>query len=276
MALRLYTNVVSLRAQRTLSKTTNALAKNVERLSSGLRINQAGDDPAGSALSSKLSADTRSLKQAARNTNNAISVVQTAEGALEEVNSLLARMRELAVQSSSSGTMTSSERAAVDLEFQLLESEIDRIVGVTEFDGQNLIDGSLSAGVDFQVGMNNSAHDRVALSVVGTGSTALGLNDEVLTAQTSAQAAITALDSAIASIASSRGTLGATQNRLATTLSNVTVMYENLSAANSRITDVDVAEESAAMTRNQIMMQAGIAVLAQSNQLSQSSLAQII
>ena len=138
-----------------------------------------------------------------------------------------------------------------------------------------MIDGSLSSGVDFQVGMNNTANDRIALTVSDSDSTALGLNDDVLTSQTGAQAAIDALDTAIQSVATSRGTLGTTQNRLTVTLSNLSNMHENLSAANSRIRDVDVAEESAMMTRNQILQQAGVAVLAQANALPQSALAMI-
>jgi len=247
----------------------------VERLSSGLRINRAGDDAAGSSISSKLSSDTRGLKQASRNTNDAISVIQTAEGAMSEINGLLTRMRELAVQSANGGTMTSSERTYIDQEFQLLESEINRIVNVTEFNGQKLIDGNMSSGVDFQVGMNNTTDDRIQLSVADSDSTALGLNDDVLTSQTGAQQAIDALDTAIQSVATSRGTLGTTQNRLTVTLTNLANMHENLSAANSRIKDVDVAEESASMTRNQILQQAGVAVLAQANSLPQSALSLI-
>jgi flagellin len=275
MALRINTNPVSLRAQQNLSSAQGSLTSNVERLSSGLRINRAGDDAAGSSISSKLSADTRGLKQASRNTNDAISVIQTAEGAMNEVNGLLTRMRELAVQSANGGTMTSSERAYIDQEFQLLESEINRIVNVTEFNGQKLIDGSMSSGVDFQVGMNNTSNDRISLSVADSDSTALGINDDALTSQTGAQQAIDALDTAIQSVATSRGTLGTTQNRLTVTLTNLANMHENLSAANSRIKDVDVAEESASMTRNQILQQAGVAVLAQANSLPQSALSLI-
>jgi len=275
MALRINTNPVSLRAQQNLSKAQGALTSNVERLSSGLRINRAGDDAAGSSISSKLSSDTRGLKQASRNTNDAISVIQTAEGAMTEINGLLTRMRELAVQSANGGTMTSSERTYIDQEFQLLESEINRIVNVTEFNGQKLIDGNMSSGVDFQVGMNNTTDDRIQLSVADSDSTALGLNDDVLTSQTGAQQAIDALDTAIQSVATSRGTLGTTQNRLTVTLTNLANMHENLSAANSRIKDVDVAEESASMTRNQILQQAGVAVLAQANSLPQSALSLI-
>jgi flagellin len=275
MALRINTNPVSLRAQQNLSNAQSALSSNVERLSSGLRINRAGDDAAGSSISSKLSADTRGLKQASRNTNDAVSVIQTAEGAMGEINGLLTRMRELAVQSANGGTMTSTERGYIDQEFQLLESEINRIVNVTEFNGQKLIDGTMSSGVDFQVGMNNTTDDRISLSVADSDSTALGLNDDALTSQTGAQKAIDALDTAIQSVATSRGTLGTTQNRLTVTLTNLGNMHENLSAANSRIKDVDVADESASMTRNQILQQAGVAVLAQANSLPQSALSLI-
>ena len=272
MALRINTNPVSLRAQQNLSKAQGSLAGNVERLSSGLRINRAGDDAAGSSISSKLSADTRGLKQASRNTNDAVSVIQTAEGAMNEVNGLLTRMRELAVQSANGGTMTSTERGYIDQEFQLLESEINRIVNVTEFNGQKLIDGTMSGGVDFQVGMNNTSNDRISLSIADSDSTALGLNDDVLTSQTGAQQAIDALDSAIQSVATSRGTLGTTQNRLTVTLTNLSNMHENLSAANSRIKDVDVANESTAYARANILVQSGTAMLTQANVLPQSAL----
>jgi flagellin len=275
MALRVNTNPTSLRAQQNLNKAQNSLTSNIERLSSGLRINRAGDDAAGSSISSKLSSDTRGLKQASRNSNDAISVIQTAEGAMNEVNGLLTRMRELAVQSANGGTMTSNEREYIDQEFQLLESEINRIVNVTEFNGQKLIDGSMSGGVDFQVGMNNTTNDRIQLSVANSNSTSLGINDDNLTSQTGAQQAIDALDIVIQSVATSRGTLGTTQNRLTVTLTNLANMHENLSAANSRIKDVDVAEESAGMTRNQILQQAGVAVLAQANSLPQSALSLI-
>jgi len=272
MSLRINTNPVSLRAQQNLSKAQNALAHNVERLSSGLRINRAGDDVSGSSISAKLTSDTRGLQQASRNTNDAISVIQTAEGAMTEINGLLQRMRELAVQSANGGTMTSMERSYIDQEFQLLESEINRIVGVTEFNGNKLINGAMSAGVDFQVGMNNSTDDRIQLSIADSAATALGLNDDLLTSQTGAQTAIDALDLAIQSVATSRGTLGTTQNRLTVTLTNLANMHENLMAANSRIKDADIAEQSADMTRNQILQQAGVAVLAQANSLPQAAL----
>ena len=275
MAIRINTNPTSLRAQQNLANAQNALTSNIERLSSGLRINRAGDDASGSSLSSKLTSDTTGLKMAARNSNDAISLIQTAEGAMGEINGLLQRMRELAIQSANGGTLTSAERVYIDQEFQLLESEINRIVGVTEFNGNKLIDGNYSSGIDFQVGMNNSLNDRLQISIADNDSTALGLNDDVLTSQTGAQAAINALDTAIQSVATSRATMGTTQNRLTVTLTNLANMHENLSAANSRIKDVDVAEESASMTRNQILQQAGVAVLAQANSMPQAALSLI-
>jgi flagellin len=269
------TNISSLRAQRNLNKTSNALTQNINRLSSGLRINRAGDDAAGSAISSQLTAYEQGLKQASRNANDGISVIQTAEGALQEMTGIVQRMRELSVQAANEGTMDTTERGYLDQEFQLLESELDRIVSVTEYNGQKLVDGSISTGVNFQVGMKNTGNDRISVSIANTGSTSLGLNDEALTTATAAQAAIAALDTALQTINTERGTLGATQNRLEMTLSNLATMHENMAAGNSRIKDVDVAEETASMSRNQILSQAGTSVLAQANQLPQSALSLI-
>ena len=269
------TNISSLRAQRNLNKTSNALTQNINRLSSGLRINRAGDDAAGSAISSQLTAYEQGLKQASRNSNDGISVIQTAEGALSEMTGIVQRMRELSVQAANEGTMDTTERGYLDQEFQLLESELDRIVNVTEYNGQKLVDGSISAGVNFQVGMKNTSNDRISVSIANTSSTKLGLNDEALSTATGAQKAIAALDTALQTINTERGTLGATQNRLEMTLSNLATMHENMAAGNSRIKDVDVAEETASMSRNQILSQAGTSVLAQANQLPQSALSLI-
>jgi flagellin len=275
MALSVVTNVVSLRAQSNLNKTANSMTSHIEKLSSGLRINRAGDDAAGSAISSQMTAYEQGLKQASRNSNDGISLIQTAEGAMNEMTGIVQRMRELAVQAANEGTMDTTERGYLDQEFQTLESELDRIVNVTEYNGQKLIDGSISSGVSFQVGMRNTGNDRISLSVATSGSTSLGLNDESLGTSTGAQKAIAALDSALQTINTSRGTLGATQNRLEMTMSNLSTMHENMAAGNSRIKDVDVAEETAAMSRNQILSQAGVSVLAQANQLPQSALSLI-
>ena len=267
------TNITSLNAQRNLNKVQSGLTTNIARLSSGLRINSAADDAAGLSITQNLNAHIAGLKQASRNANDGISVIQTAEGALGEVNNILSRMRELAVQGANEGNMSSNERGYIDQEFQLLESELNRIVGVTEFNGQKLIDGNMSTGVDFQIGMRNPNSDRISLTITNSDATALGLNDESVSASTGAQKALDALDAAIQSVATMRGTLGTTQNRLTMTISNLANMHENLSASVSRIQDTDIAEESADMTRNQILQQAGVAVLAQANQLPQAALA---
>lgn len=275
MAISVVTNVASLRAQRNLNKTANAMVGHIEKLSSGLRINKAGDDAAGSAISSQLTAQEQGLKQANRNANDGVSLIQTAEGAMGEMTGIVQRMRELSVQASNEGTMDTTERGYLDQEFQLLESELDRIVNVTEYNGQKLVDGNVSAGVSFQVGMNNTGNDRISVSIANSSSTSLGLNDEGLTTAAGAQKAIAALDTALQTINTTRGTLGATQNRLEVTMSNLANMHENAASANSRIKDVDVAEESASFTRSQILSQAGTSMLAQANSLPQSALSLI-
>jgi flagellin len=267
MALSMLTNVSSLGAQRNLAKTSNQVAKNVARLSSGMRINKSADDAAGLAITSKMSAHIRGLSQSKRNANDAISLIQTAEGGLNEINSLLTRMRELSVQAATGGTLVTSDRSALNQEFQALESEINRIVEVTKYNGQELLNGAISSGVSFQVGIVNTTNDRVTLSVLSATATTLGTGSSTLTTAAAAQDAITAVDSAISVVASRRNTLGSAQNRLTVTISNLGSIHENLSAANSRIRDVDVAAETADMSRNQILMQAGVSVLSQANQM---------
>ena len=278
MAISIKTNVASIRSQRNLAKATNSFQSSVEKLSSGLRINRAGDDAARSAISSQMSALQLGFKQADRNSNDAISLVQTAEGALNESGGIVTRMRELAVQAANEGTMDTTERGYLQQEFNLLRSELDRIVNVTEYNGQKLVDGSISStatALDFQVGMNNTANDRIALSLANTTSTGLSIDTDSLATASQAQAAIDALDTALATINTERSTLGSTQNRLQMTISNLGNMYENMAAGNSRLKDVDVAEESAAFSRNQILSQAATSMLAQANQLPQSALSLI-
>ena len=267
MGFSVLTNVASLGAQANLAKTSARLSANVQRLSSGMRINRSGDDAAGLAISSKMTAHIRGLAQARRNAQDAVSLIQTAEGALSEINGLLTRMRELAVQASTGGTLVTSDRSALNLEFEQLESEIDRIVNVTQYNGQTLLNGAMSSGVDFQVGILNSSNDRINLRLSTANAGALSINESTVSTSSKAHLAITALDSAIASVATKRNTLGATQNRLEVTMSNLSTIHENLSAANSRIVDVDVAAETAAMSQNQILMQAGVSVLGQANQM---------
>jgi flagellin len=261
------TNVASLGAQRNLQKTTGDIATNVSRLSSGMRINRSADDAAGLAISSKMSAHVRGLSQAQRNSNDAVSMIQTAEGALNEIGGLLTRMRELAVQAATGGTLVASDRSALDQEFQTLESEINRIVEVTKYNGQTLLNGAMSTGVSFQVGILNSTNDRITMSLATSTATALSTAGKTVSTATNAQVAITAVDSAIEKVATRRNTLGAVQNRLSVTISNLGSIHENLSAANSRIRDVDVAAETANMSRNQILMQAGVSVLSQANSM---------
>ncbi|MDP7038430.1 MAG: flagellin [Myxococcota bacterium] len=267
MAFSVLTNVTSLGAQNNLAKTSQRLSANISRLSSGKRINRSSDDAAGLAISSKMNAHLRGLAQAKRNAYDGVSLLQTAEGAFSEMNGLLTRMRELAVQAATGGTLVTSDRSALDQEFQQLESEIDRIVNVTQYNGQTLLNGAMSGGVDFQVGILNSGNDRINLAVATSTSESLGTGSSTLTTASSSRDAITALDTAIQNVATRRNNLGALQNRLEVTISNLGTIHENLSAANSRIEDVDVAAETAAMSQNQILMQAGVSVLGQANQM---------
>jgi flagellin len=277
MSLSIVTNISSLNAQRNLNETQDRLAKNVARLSSGLRINQASDDAAGMGISENLRADIRSLGQASRNASDAVSLAQLAEGSLNEMNGIVTRMRELAVQSSS-GTLDSTSRGYIHTEFTQLRSEIDRISTVTEFNGTTLLSGGLAAGISFQVGMNSSTNDRITMSVARAHSSTLGTSANKITSAslstaTKAQVALAIFDGAIESLSTSRANIGAVQNRLGITLSNLAVATENISAAESRIRDVDVAAETGAFTRNQILMQAGVSLLSQANTLPSAALA---
>ena len=281
MALSVVTNVASLGAQRNLATSQSEMARTIGRLSSGLRINTARDDAAGLGISENLKADIRSLSQARRNVNDGISMTQVAEGAMNEVQGIVSRMRELSVQAAN-GTLGSTERGYIQTEFTQLRSEIDRIASVTEFNGQNLIDGSLNTGVSFQVGIHSAAANRLTLSVATIAASTLGstgggltLGSASLSTATNAQSAISAFDAAISQLSTRRATIGAMQNRLTVTSNNLSVAHENLSAANSRIRDADIAAETAALTRSQILNQAGISVLSQANQLPASALSLI-
>lgn len=277
MSLVINTNIASLNAQRNLATSTLNLNTSVQRLSSGLRINSAKDDAAGLAISEKLRAHTRSINQAIRNSQDGISVSQTAEGALSEIGGLLSRMRELAEQASN-GSISASNRSDLDNEFQQLKTEIDRIATVTEFNGTKLIDGSQCAsGMTLQVGFQGTTDDRITvmsgLTSVHSGS-ALSLtgNYSAIISAAQATSVLAAIDSAISTVATRRATLGAIQNRLDTTISNLRVASENLTAADSRIRDADFAYETAQFTRNQILVQAATAILTQANVLPQAAL----
>lgn len=275
MGMTINTNIVSLNAQRNLGKSTAALSKSVEKLSSGLRINHAADDAAGLAISTSLKAQVRSINQAVRNANDAVSMLQTAEGGMAEMSNILLRMRELAEQAANE-SLSDTERGYLNDEYVALKSEINRISDVTEFAGSKLLDGNLSAGVNFQIGFKNTANDRMTLTIQDTDAVSLGLNtagaDSISTAA-AAQSALAVLDaSAITVLSGRRGSIGALQNRLEYTISNLQTAAENYTAANSRIEDADFAAETAAYVRNQILVQAGTAVLAQANVLPQQAL----
>ena len=281
MPVRIFNNVPSLNAQRILGTNNDRLAGSVERISSGIRINRASDDAAGLAISEGLRSDIRTLRQAVRNSNAGISLINITEGALNEQASILIRLRELAAQAST-GTVGSTERQTIQLEFSALRNEIDRISNVTEFNGQKLVDGSLASGVAsssqimIQVGLDSGANSRINLNeqIDLAAVTASSLSIDSLSVTTSA-AALTALDSvntAIGTVTQGRGKVGSVQNRLVRTVSNLAISVENLQAAESQIRDADIAEEVALLTRNQIMVQASTAMVGQANLIPQSVL----
>jgi flagellin len=268
MGLRIQTNVPALIAQRNLRNTRAALDVSFERLSSGSRINHSGDDAAGLAISEGLRAQLRGLGQAERNAQDGVSLVQVAEGSLAEVSNILIRMRELGVQSASD-TVGPTERGYLDTEFQQLMEEIDRIAHSTKYNGVPLLDGSAST-FEVQIGTgNNPMVDRVRLfdpykadiSVVALGINLAGVADKM-----SAQQSLAALDKALNSVTSIRAEFGAMQNRLNSISANLQISRENLASANSRIRDTDMAVETTELTKNNILSQAGIAVLSQANQ----------
>ncbi len=271
MALRINTNISSLNTQRNLSKVSQSLSKNLRRLSTGLRISSAADDAAGLQISERLRAQISSLNQAKRNSNDGISLAQTAEGSLDEVTSILSRMRELSVQAAN-GTVSATDRGTLQAEFSELRSEIDRISNSTEFNGIKLLDGS-SASITFQVGAGTDvAANQISLTMGSTLGADLGIGALDIGATGDTSAAITAVDTAINTVSSLRGRLGSVQNRLGSTINNLATQVENLSAAESRIRDVDFAAETADMTRNTILKQASISLLGQANSLPQSAL----
>ena len=271
MGLRVNTNVTSINAQRNLSSVTGRLSNNFRRLSTGLRISTAADDAAGLAISERLRSQVRSLDQAKRNANDGISMVQTAEGALNEVSSILTRLRELSIQANN-GTVSGTDKDTLNEEFESLVNEIDRIGNSTEFNDIKLLDGSLPS-VSFQVGFGTAAGiDTLDVTLEEATANNLGLDTLNIGSTGSQNAAITAIDDAINTVSGLRGSLGAVQNRLGSTINNLAIQTENLTAAESRIRDVDVAYETAQLTRNNILQQASISVLAQANAQPQAAL----
>ena len=281
MPIRIFNNTASVNAQNLLGQNNNRLSNSVERISSGLRINKAADDAAGLAISEGLRSDIRSLRQAVRNSNDGVSLINIAEGALNEQGSMLIRLRELASQAAT-GTTGSTERATIQLEFNALRNEIDRITHTTVFNDQKLIDGSLASSVSsanqifIQVGIDNNVNSRINLNeqldLTAITVSALSIDSLSVTSASGALDALDAINSAISSVTATRGQVGSVQNRLVRTISNLNISVENLQAAESQIRDADIAEEVALLTRNQIMVQASTAMVGQANLIPQSVL----
>ncbi|EQC43476.1 flagellin [Bacteriovorax sp. Seq25_V] len=276
MGLRINTNVASLNAQRNLSTTRIGMQQSLEKLSSGQRINRAGDDAAGLAISENLKAQIRGLGQAERNAEDGISLVQIAEGALGEVSNIMIRLRELSVQAASD-TIGATERKFLNVEFEQLTSEVDRIANSTEFNRVPLLNGT-GAVFDIQIGTRNDPiSDRLTFdaSSADVNVAALGLNLASVADKISAQNSLSSIDQAIVSVSGIRADFGALQNRLQSTINNISTSIENLSAANSRVRDTDIAAETANLTKQNILMTAGTSVLAQANSSTKNALSLI-
>lgn len=273
MGLRIATNVPSLNAQKSLIGTNRSMATALERLASGARINKAADDAAGLAISENLRAIIRGLRQANRNANDGISLVQVAEGSLNEVSNMLIRLRELGIQAASD-TIGDTERKFLDVEYQQLKSEMQRITDSTNFNGYDLLNGT-GGVIDIQVGVHNDPfQDRISFNAAAANATleALGMSAETIGSKEGAQISLSTIDNALTSVNAIRANFGALQNRLVSTSANLNVQDENFSAANSRIRDADIAAETSELTRNNILLQAGISVLGQTNNMQQMAL----
>lgn len=273
MGMRISTNISAVNAQRTMVQSQRAIGKSMEQLASGSRINKAADDAAGLAISEGLKSQTRSLSQAQRNANDGISMVQTAEGGLNEVSNILTRMRELGVQASSD-TIGDTERGFLNKEVQQLKAESQRITQTTRFGNTKLIDGS-GDKFDFQVGIGNDQEaDRISYNAAETNASIdnLGIAGFDFSSKEGAQEALKMVDDAQSKVNGFRAGLGALQNRLTSTVDNLGVQNENLSAANSRIRDTDIAAATAESARNTVLLQANTSVLAQANQMPQAAL----
>jgi len=269
MPVLMQTNVSSLESQRNLSKSQVALSKSFNKLSSGFRINTAADDAAGLAISEGMRAQIRSYAVAERNANDGISMSQVAEGALGEISGILARMRELAMQGAN-GSLTATDRGYLETEYAALREEVARIQVSTKFNGKQML-GASAVSITFQVGLNATTSDQITIAFGGFSLSTLLASTNTLTGSTASAslAALSIIDNALTEVSTQRARFGAAMNRLETTTSNIATMRLNLSAANSRIRDVDVAEETATMSKNQVLSQAGAAVLAQANQIPQ-------
>ncbi len=265
MGLKINTNVASIAGQRAVHKSSSEVESSQAKLSSGLRITKAADDAAGLAISEKMKAEIRSSKQANRNANDGISMVQTAEGGLNETSNLLTRMKELAM-SAANDTLTDSDRSNVENEYQMMRMELDRISSNTEFNGRKLLSGQGSQ-LEIQVGLGGQAMNRVSYNpgTINSGSDALGVSGGTVSSKAGAQAVLGKIDGALDKISGHRAMLGSIQNRLQTSSNNLDYFTENMSASNSRIRDVDYAVETANLAKNRIITDAGTAVLSQAN-----------
>lgn len=273
MGFRINTNISSLQAQGSATKVAREVTESSAKLASGQRITKAADDAAGLAISEKLKAEIRSSRQANRNANDGLSLVQTAEGGLNETSSILTRMRELSIQAASD-TYGDDDRAKSDTEYQMMKQELERISQVTEFNGRKLLNGS-GPMLDFQVGVgDNSTDDHISFDSgkMNSGISALGVASVAVTSKFGAQDSLTKIDQAINRVSANRSLLGSIQNRLITSSNNLQTYHENMSSANSRIRDVDYAEESAKHALNSVMSDANAAVMAQANTSGQVAL----
>ncbi|MDR2550736.1 MAG: flagellin FliC [Desulfobulbus sp.] len=281
MALSINTNVASLNAQRNLSASQSTLSRSMQRLSSGLRINSAKDDAAGLAISDRMTSQIRGMNQAARNASDGISMAQTAEGALQEVTNMMQRMRELSVQGANSATYGGDDLKSISDEIKQFGTEIDRILNVTQFNGKKIL-GADAADMVFQVGANTTADvDTITVPLTDMTGELADVSSDIATLTDAAaadtdgtkfQAIITAIDDALKTVDTKRGDLGAVQSRFESTIANLQNVAENLSAARGRIMDADVAQETSEMTKQNILQQAGVSILAQANQTPQLAL----
>ena len=268
--MRINTNISAMNTYSKLTNANSAKSKSLEKLSSGLRINRAGDDAAGLAISEKMRGQISGLNQSVRNAQDGISLIQTAEGALSETHSILQRMRELSVQSAND-TNTSGDRGEIQKEVALLIEEVGRIAGNTQFNSQNLLDGTFS-GKSIHIGANAGQKLTLNIGKMDASASGLGISVVSLATQSGANSGIGIIDAAISKVSAERSKLGATQNRLDHTINNLTTTSENLTAAESRIRDVDMAQEMMQFTKNNILSQAATSMLAQANQMPQSVL----
>jgi flagellin len=269
------TNLASINSTRNMTKTGRNLNNSIQRLSSGLKINSASDDAAGIAVSEGLNAQIRGFQQGMENANEAIALLQTAEGSYNSISDIMIRMRELAVQAASD-TLTDKERAYLNTEFEDLTNEITRISDVAEYNGIALLTGTSGANANgdmvFQVGTRNTVNDQIKITLKDQDSTALGIEALGVDNLANSQTAIATIDTALDQLATDRATLGSKVNELTSSVDNLAVTIENLSAANSQIKDADLAKESADFTKHQVLMQSGVAMLSQANGISQMAL----